>query len=337
MVLIGITMGCPVGIGPEIILKYYHSLSGTQLPVPVTIGDIGVLQKTAEQLGFQIRCHSWQPNQPLPTDGIPVYSVSRLDPEQLVWGKPTKQTGQAMADYIITAAKLTRQGALAGITTGPISKAALQKSGFIYPGHTEMLAELSGGGNFAMMMAGNTLRVVLVTIHCRLSDIASMLTIDRVYEHIELTHLSLQRDFAIDNPRIAVAGLNPHAGEEGLFGNEERDIIKPAIQRAHQKKIDAIGPLPPDTVFFQATQGRYDCVVCMHHDQGLIPFKLLHFHDGVNITIGLPLVRTSVDHGTAYDIAGQGIAEPTSLTAAVRLAENIAENRKNRRTSLHSE
>ena len=334
---IGITMGCPVGIGPEIILKYYHSLPEQKSTVPVIIGDIGVLQWTAEHLDLSIRCHPWQPDQPLPADGLPVYPASRLDPEKLTWGRPTEETGQAMARYITTAMDLINQDTLDGITTGPISKAALQKSGHIYPGHTEMLAELCREHNFAMMMAGDSLRVVLVTIHCRFKDIAAMLTIDQVYERIKLTHASLRGDFAIDKPKIGVAGLNPHGGEEGLFGSEERDILVPAITKCQREHIDAVGPLPPDTVFFQAAQGKYDAVVCMYHDQGLIPFKLLHFHDGVNVTIGLPVVRTSVDHGTAYDIAGRGIANPASLAAAVSLAKTIAENRKSTHSGLNVE
>ncbi|MDJ0622554.1 MAG: 4-hydroxythreonine-4-phosphate dehydrogenase PdxA [Desulfocapsaceae bacterium] len=327
MARIGITMGCPVGIGPEIILKYFKNLAGQNNGGPVVIGDIGVLRWTAAQLGIDIQCHPWQTDNPLPANGIPVYSVSELDVESLKWGAPTTQTGKAMAQYIFTAMKLVSQGMLNGITTGPISKVALQKSGYNYPGHTEMLGELSGIKDFGMMMAGNSLRVTLVTIHCSFKDIVSILTIEKVYECIKTTHTSLQKDFGINQPRIGVAGLNPHAGEDGLFGNEEHEIITPAIKRSQSEKIDAVGPLPPDTAFFQAAQGKYDAVVCMYHDQGLIPFKLLHFHDGVNVTIGLPVVRTSVDHGTAYDIAGTGKANPESLTEAVKLAEIISANR----------
>ena len=326
---IAITMGCPVGIGPEIILKYFKNRKRSDpSPGPVVIGDLQVLQNTAQHLNIDAVCTEWKPGEPFTTAGIPVYSISQLDARNLQWGKPTQQTGHAMASYIQTAVKLCDQGQLDGIVTCPISKSALQKSGYNYPGHTEMLADLTGESDFTMMMAGDKLRIILVTIHCSLRDIAKKLSFHSIYSRIELAHKSLQTDFAIANPKIAVAGLNPHAGEDGLFGSEEHDIISPAVAEAYSHGIHATGPIPPDTVFLKAAQGEYDAVVCMYHDQGLIPFKLLHFSDGVNVTIGLPIVRTSVDHGTAYDIAGRGIADSASLAAAIKLAGEIAFNRK---------
>jgi 4-hydroxythreonine-4-phosphate dehydrogenase len=191
-----------------------------------------------------------------------------------------------------------------------------------------MLADLTGETNFTMMMAGEKLRIILVTIHCSLRDSVNKLSFQNIYDSICLTQNSLVTDFAITNPRIAVAGLNPHAGEAGMFGSEELESIIPAVAKASNEGINVTGPLPPDTVFLKAVHGEYDAVVCMYHDQGLIPFKLLHFSDGVNVTIGLPIVRTSVDHGTAYDIAGKGVADPESLSAAAKLAEEISYNRK---------
>jgi 4-hydroxythreonine-4-phosphate dehydrogenase len=325
---IAITMGCPVGIGPEIILKYFKNREDSGTPPPIVVGDVHVLQHTARHLGFDISCSEWKPGQPLPATGIPVYSISQLDIQDHQWGRPTKKTGQAMAAYIETAVRLCRKGLVDGIVTCPISKSSLQKSGYNYPGHTEMLADLTGETNFTMMMAGEKLRITLVTIHCSLRDVADTLTFQSVYHKILLTYTSLIKDFNIANPRIALAGLNPHAGEDGLFGSEESDAITPAAKKAQNEGINVSGPLPPDTVFLKAIQGEYDAVVCMYHDQGLIPFKLLHFSDGVNVTIGLSIVRTSVDHGTAYDIAGTGIADSRSLTAAVKLAFEIAANRK---------
>ncbi|MFN2353073.1 MAG: 4-hydroxythreonine-4-phosphate dehydrogenase PdxA [Desulfopila sp.] len=323
---LAITMGCPVGIGPEIILRCFGASRTTGRPA-VVIGDQAVLEWTADHLGLDISCVSWQPGDPLPAHGIPVCSVSRLTPGALQWGSPNRQTGVAMARYIEVAVELTRQGVLDGIVTCPISKTALRMADYRYPGHTEMLADLTGQSNYTMMMVGATLRVSLVTIHCSLQESIHRLNIASICHNIQLLHSALRQDFGISQPRIAVAGLNPHAGEECLFGTEERDIIAPAIGQFRQS-MDIAGPVPPDTVFHKAAQGAYDGVVCMYHDQGLIPFKLLHFNDGVNVTIGLPIVRTSVDHGTAYDIAGLGLASMDSLAAAVELGAVIAANRK---------
>ena len=240
--------------------------------------------------------------------------------------RPTT-TGIAMAHYIEAGVKFVQQGFIQGITTCPISKSSLNDAGYPFPGHTEMLASLTKSPTFAMMMAGNKLRVTLVTIHCPLRDVANALTKKAIYSMIRTTHQALQIDFAINDPNIAVAGLNPHGGENKLFGNEEEQVIGPAIEIAQTNNINVSGPYPPDTIFFKAAAGEFDAVVCMYHDQGLIPFKLLHFEDGVNITLGLPIVRTSVDHGTAYDIAGKGLASHRSLDEAVRLAAAISRNR----------
>ncbi len=321
-------MGCPVGIGPEIILR--NALRQQQVASCgiAVLGDLGVLGRCAEDLGLAVSVEPWKPGTPLPEDALPVIECSRLPVRELRWGCPTAATAGAMADYITQGVELVQQGVLAGIATCPISKAALQSAGIAHPGHTEMLAELTGARDYAMMLAGSRLRVTLVTIHCPLAEVSRMLTVEKVAGMIAITHRSLQRDFGVARPRIAVAGLNPHAGEGGLFGREEEVIIGPAIRQAQQEGIAAEGPFPPDTVYGKAAAGQYEVVVSMYHDQGLIPFKLLHFSDGVNITLGLPIVRTSVDHGTAYDIAGKGIADCASLAAAVELAESIVRNRK---------
>lgn len=327
MVTIGITMGCPVGIGPEIILRY---LSEAAIPVgiqPVIVGDRDVLVRRAAELKMPASFVTWQPNASFPANKVPVVQASSLSPDSLVWGCPDSVTGKAMASYIETGVALTRQGFFQGLTTCPISKLSLNGAGYPFPGHTEMLASLTKTSDYAMMMAGNKLKVILVTIHRPLREIAAALSIEEIYRLIRISHTALLVDFGIPLPRIAVAGLNPHAGESGLFGDEEERLIAPAIAYGRQQGLNVSGPFPPDTIYYKAALGEFDVVISMYHDQGLIPFKLLHFEDGVNVTLGLPIVRTSVDHGTAYDIAGKGLAKYTSLAEALRLAAVISTNR----------
>ena len=326
---VAITMGCPVGIGPEIILKFFASDYHAAEEQAVVIGDPGVLRWCARELRLDAEIVAWQPGQNILLGTIPVLAPDRgLDPATLHWGRPDKRTGRAMALYIETAVRFLQNGMLSAMTTCPIAKSSLQAAGYNYPGHTEMLADLCKSREYGMMMAGDSLRVTLVTIHVGLAQVARLLTRESVAGMIMATDHALRRDFAIAAPKIAVAGLNPHAGEDGLFGDEEIKVISPAINMAARHGCHVHGPFPPDTVFSKAAAGEYDAVVCMYHDQGLIPFKLLHFSDGVNVTFGLPIVRTSVDHGTAYDIAGKGVADPASLQAAVHLAGRIAANRE---------
>ncbi len=327
MVRIGITMGCPVGIGPEIILRYFSEVTIPAGVQPVIIGDPNVLGRLAAELKIPAPFVIWQPGTPLPVSAVPVVQASSLSPDSLIWGCPDAATGKAMARYIETGVTLTRQGIFHGLTTCPICKTSLNAAGFPFPGHTEMLASLTKTDDYAMMMAGNKLKVTLVTIHRPLKEVAAALSIAEIYRSIRLSHTALLVDFGIPQPRIAVAGLNPHAGESGLFGDEEERLITPAIAYGRQHGLNVSGPFPPDIIYYKAALGEYDVVVSMYHDQGLIPFKLLHFEDGVNVTLGLPIVRTSVDHGTAYDIAGKGLAKHTSLAEAVLLAAAISTNR----------
>lgn len=326
---IAITMGCPVGVGPEIILKFFSRFSATG-DRPVVLGDLAVLRRCADELAIEARLTPWQPGSLVQDGAIPVFELSRLPVHGLVWGSPTLATGMAMGRYIEQAVRLIGDGVFSAMVTCPISKASLNQAGYPYPGHTEMLAAFTGSTRYGMMMAGSRLRVTLATIHCPLSLVPASLRRADIADLIVMTDAALRRDFRIPHPRIAVAALNPHAGEGGLFGSEEETIIAPAIEDARRQGIQAQGPFPPDTIFHKAAEGLYDVVVCMYHDQGLIPFKLLHFKDGVNVTLGLPMVRTSVDHGVAYDIAGKGIADPSSLAAAVDLAALIAANRMKR-------
>ncbi len=317
-----------MGIGPEIIIRYLKNHEDFQEDIPVVLGDISVLRRSAEAQSAELDFVPWEPGNKITDGTFPVISVTSLDPTNLQWGKPTRETGHAMAQYIEEAVRLCLDRTFAAMVTCPITKSALNNAGYNFPGHTEMIASICNSTEYAMMMAGSSLRVTLVTIHKALAEVPGTLTQSSVESLIRLTGKSLQVDFGIPRPRIAVSGLNPHAGEEGMFGEEEKNIIIPAVSASAQDDWDILGPFPPDTVFNMAAAGKYDAVVCMYHDQGLIPFKLLHFKDGVNVTIGLPIIRTSVDHGTAYDIAGKGIASFESLKAAFMLAGEIAGNRK---------
>jgi 4-hydroxythreonine-4-phosphate dehydrogenase len=326
---LGITLGCPAGVGPEIILRFWLARNRGGKPVnAVVIGDRAVLEYCARQLGLDVGTKDWQPGKTPADDAINVLNCSFIDMSSFAWGRPDVRTGRAMADYIRETVRLIGEGRLSGMVTCPIAKIGLLQAGYEYPGHTEMLADLCNAKKYAMMMASDELKVCLATIHVALKEVPSLLRTDEIVGLIELTVFSLRRDFAMEKPRIGVAGLNPHAGEEGMFGGEEEKIIGPAVEIARRKGYLVQGPLPPDTIFYRAVhRNDFDAVICMYHDQGLIPFKLLHFRDGVNVTIGLPIVRTSVDHGTAYDIAGRGIADYSSLAAAFRMAEGIVENR----------
>ncbi len=329
MLPLAITMGCPAGIGPEIILKYFSNSQTTLHSPAVIVGDLNALRYYANKLDINCNIIPWIPGDSIESEKriIPVYQTSSLNEDSIHPGIFSKKTAIAMASAITSAVDGIKKGWFSGLCTCPISKEALQKSGFCYPGHTEMLADLTGSNNHVMMLSGNTLRVTLATIHCGINKVSSLLNKESLLKLYRTTHQSLQIDFNIPSPQLAVAALNPHAGEGGMFGTEEIEIISPSIKIAKKEGIALHGPFPPDTIFFKAARGEYDAVVCMYHDQGLIPFKLLHFENGVNVTLGLPIVRTSVDHGTAYDIAGKGIADFTSLTAAVNLANLIINNR----------
>lgn len=244
-------------------------------------------------------------------------------------GKLTQnQAGKFSWDALVQAVESLKKGECQGLVTAPVSKEHLQKAGFPFPGQTEFLTHAFGASKSAMMLSSPLLRVVLVTIHVALKDVFSNLTAQKIVEKIQITHDALIRDFGIRKPRIAVCGLNPHAGENGLFGTEEQTLIIPAIQTATRKKINVSGPYASDTVFHRAVEGHFDAVICHYHDQGLIPLKTLSFYEGVNTTLGLPIIRTSPDHGCAFDIAGKGIANPASMKAALRLALSIFKNRK---------
>ena len=255
-------------------------------------------------------------------------AISSLEKDSMIPGKPSADGGKAMVEYILRAVEMAQHEEMAAMVTCPISKALMNEAGYHFEGHTQLISHLTNTDDYVMMLAGDRLRVTLVTIHRALKDIPRLLNQDNIYKTITITSKALQDDFGINRPRIAVAALNPHGGESGLFGSEEEEIIKPAIDKAMDEGYNVSGPFPADTLYPKAASGQFDVVVNMYHDQGLIPLKLLHFSDAVNVTLGLPIIRTSVDHGTAYDIAGKGDADPSSLKAAIRMAVSIAKNRR---------
>lgn len=322
---IAITMGDPAGIGPEISLKVAGDSS---LPVlPFIIGDPDYLAELALQLGLDAEIATIN----VPKLAVEITGQIAVLPAgealgNIEIGKVDGRCGQAAYDYIRTAIEFAKAGDVSAIVTAPINKEALFAAGIKYPGHTEMLADFGGAKKSAMMLANDELRVVLVTIHCSLREAIDRIDKASVMSAIQLAHDGT-REFGIEKPRIAVAGLNPHAGESGLFGQEEIDIISPAIEEARSAGIYVTGPWPGDTVFMQARAGKFDVVVAQYHDQGLIPVKYLGIENGVNITLGLPFVRTSPDHGTAFDIAGQGIADAASLRMAVVQAAKLVRAR----------
>jgi len=327
--LIAITMGDPTGVGPEIIVRSLARAEVHDMCRPLLLGDAGAVERAIAVTGERLEIglvENGAIGEEFPRGVVHLLPLSSLSSGEMAYGRPGVAAGKAMYRYIAEAARLCLAGSADAMATGPISKEALNRAGHHYPGHTELLAELTGAKDFVMMLAGERLRVTLVTIHERLSDVPALLTFDKVLSTIRTTHLGLHRYFR-KNPRLAVLALNPHCGEGGLFGDEEERIIRPAVDAARGEGIDAVGPLSADTLFHFAAEGRYDAVVCMYHDQGLIPLKLLHFDDGVNVTLGLPIIRTSVDHGTAYDLAGKGLASERSMTAAIRMATEMANTR----------
>jgi 4-hydroxythreonine-4-phosphate dehydrogenase len=314
---LGITMGDPAGIGPEIVAKLFAE----GLPARcVVIGDAGMLRRAVGIVGVPLKVIEIDtPAQAIGGAGrIEVLPVGAL-PADLPFGRVDARAGAAAYAYIIRAIDEVQAGRISAIVTAPINKQAMHEAGIDYPGHTEILAERAGTTDYAMMLANDELRVLLVSIHVSLADAVKAVTAENELRAIRLADRA-GRQFGIARPRVAVAGLNPHAGEGGMFGQEDGAIIAPAVARARAEGIDASGPHSGDTVFMRARRGEFDVVVAQYHDQGLIPVKYLGLDHGVNITIGLPFVRTSVDHGTGFDIAGTGRASAASLRAAVMQA-----------------
>ena len=327
--VIAITMGDPGGVGPEIILKALNTKAVWDVCRPVVIGDMKVLQDAAGPLPMSTHPRLIEVGGPEEDtgDAAGVVDLGRVRMEELTVGRPGAYAGRAVIAYIQRAVRYALEGKVAAVVTAPINKETLKLAGSTYPGHTEMLADLTDTSDYAMMLVGGGLRVVLATIHCALRDVPGRINKEGVLNSIRLADVAC-RDMGVENPRIAVAGLNPHAGEAGIFGDEEILHVGPACEEARMGGLDVTGPLPADTLFHKAHRGQFDVVVAMYHDQGLGPLKMLAFGEAVNVTIGLPIIRTSVDHGTAYDIAGKGIADPSSLVEAIKLAAVMAGRRK---------
>lgn len=325
--LLAISMGDPAGVGPEVVLKAASVKDVRGDADLVVYGDVMVLERAARDMAVPMRMVSVETAEDAlahsGSDVLAVVPVSQMNMSIHRWASPSVDSDLAQVEYVKAAFEAIWSKQADAIVTAPINKRSLRRAGAKWPGHTEMLSELSGGAQPFMMLAGPTLKVVPLTTHVPLKEVPGLLSIDLVARAIRVAQETFKVHFGAHRPRIAVAGLNPHAGEEGLFGDEERSIIGPAVEAAREEGIAAIGPISGDTVFHRAMTGEFDVVIGMYHDQALIPLKLLDFDRAVNVTLGLPIIRTSVDHGTAYDIAGRGVASAHSMIEALRLAARM--------------
>ena len=328
---LALTLGDPAGIGPEIVVKAWQAVRGGGPPFLV-VGDHDSLA-AASPAGGAILKRIATPGEALAAfaEALPVLDLPLKVP--VVTAQPSAAAAPSIVQWIETAVGLALRGDVAGVVTAPIAKAPLYEAGFTFPGHTEFLGELTAGAAYqgargpVMMLTAQDLRATLVTVHAPLSKVASLLSTDRIVHAGLVTAEAVRRDFGVGQPRLAIAGLNPHAGESGALGREELEVVAPAVEALRAMGIDARGPFPADTLFPAEMRAGYDAVVCLYHDQALIPVKMLDFWGGVNVTLGLPIVRTSPDHGVAFDIAGRGVARADSLVAALRLADQIARRR----------
>ncbi len=328
--LLAVTMGDAAGIGPEIVIKALteHRKAIDAVGRAVVVGDLGALERAAHVVDRTVALRPADPpfSTLLGEEAVAVHAVGALNLLSIPFGQVSAEAGAAAVAYLERAIDLAKAGAVDGIVTAPINKEAIHRAGVDFPGHTEILAERTGTDLYGLTLVSPDLAVVHLSTHLPLSEAIALVTRERVSRFIRLTH-TVGRQLGYERPRIAVAGLNPHAGEEGLFGTEEREAIAPAVAEARSSGIDVMGPVSPDVVFLQARRGLYDLVLAMYHDQGHVAIKTMGFERGVNVTAGLPIVRTSVDHGTAFDIAGTGRADPTSLIEAFVLAARITRNR----------
>ena len=324
---LALSLGEPAGVGPEIIAAAWRALSDTG-PAFCVIGDAALMraQGTPVQAVPSIAEATAVFPRALPVLDLPL-------PAPVTPGRPEAANAASVADWIETAVGLALAGEASGVVTAPIAKAPLYAAGFRFPGHTEFIADLTADAPFAgtrgpvMMLTAKNLRACLVTIHAPLSEVPQLVTADRVVRTARVVHEALRRDFGIARPRLALTGLNPHAGESGSIGLEEIEVLRPAAEALRAEGIAITDPLPADTMFHDEARATYDAAICLYHDQALIPVKTLDFWGGVNCTLGLPVIRTSPDHGTGFDIAGKGLARPDSLIAAIRLAGQMAEAR----------
>ncbi|WP_026325581.1 4-hydroxythreonine-4-phosphate dehydrogenase PdxA [Sphingomonas sp. Mn802worker] len=321
-----VAMGDPAGVGPETIAKAWEARADHALPPFVVVGDAraieAVWQGPIARIG-DLRDASRQFGTALPV-------LSLHDAGAVVPGQPSADGARAAFHALETATGLTQSGAARALVTAPVAKAQMYQVGFTYPGQTEFVAERCGVSreNAVMMLAGPSLRVVPLTTHVPLADVSGLLTVELILAKVRVTVRGLRKNFGIAQPRLAIAGLNPHAGESGALGREEIDVVEPAIAQLRAEGIDIDGPLAADTMFHPRARARYDAAICCYHDQALVPLKTLHFDEGVNMTLGLPIVRTSPDHGTAFGIAGQDKAHPGAMVAAIAMADAAATHRE---------
>lgn len=322
--LVAVTMGDPAGIGPEIIALAFADPDFRNENRALVVGDAGTMERASRLLDVPLRVNAIaEPEEAAFEPGTVDVLAETALPDDLPFGELDARAGDAAFCYVEKATELASAGRVAAIATAPLNKEAMHLAGHGYPGHTEILADLTGTKDYAMMLVTDELNVIHVSTHVSLREAIERARPERELAVIRLADESL-RKLGFDRPRIAVAGLNPHAGENGLFGEEDAEQIAPAVAAAVEEGMDATGPWPPDTVLMRARRGEFDVVVVQYHDQGHIPVKLMGFDTGVNVTVGLPFFRTSVDHGTAFDIAGTGKAEPASLRAALDLARKLA-------------
>ena len=328
--ILAITMGDPAGIGPEIVARVLNDARSHQLCKPLIVGDGSVMQATLESMGISLglHCVTNVSEADFEFGQIDLLDLKNVDLSRLKKAQVSAMAGNAAYEYIIRAIDMALTKHVDAIVTCPIHKDALNQAGHHYPGHTEILAHHTGTKEFAMMLIAGGLRVVLVTIHVALQEAIEQINPERILLAIHLAH-EAGLMLGIESPRIAVPGLNPHAGERGMFGRQEIEIIEPAVKRAQEMGYNVEGPFPPDTLFYRTAKGQFDFVTPMYHDQGLIPIKLIGFGGGVNVTLGLPIIRTSVDHGTAFGKAWQFRADAGSLAEAMRVAVQMAIVKKN--------
>ena len=332
-VRVAITLGDPNGIGPEVVLKSLDDPDLIPDMTPIVVGSAHVLRVHADVLGYSdldIRAVDTVPDE-IPRDQCVVLDVGKGQDPPVSFGAVTPGAGALAMRAVERAVELCKQGIVHAMATAPISKDAIRQAGYDVPGHTEFIMQRTGHPKTTMMMVAGGLRVGLVTAHIPVSQVAEAITQEAVLEKIRVVDASLTEDFAIQDPRIAVLGLNPHAGDGGVLGSEEETVIEPAIEAARTEGFNVEGPLPADGFFATQLDAGYDAVLAMYHDQGLVPFKALAFDHGVNFTAGLPIVRTSPDHGTAYGIAGKGMALPGSMRSAIEVAAGVARHRASRR------
>jgi len=330
--IVAITMGDASGIGPEIIVKAFQNSEVMNTVRPVVIGDARIMRaalKFAKGETLEVNPIKYISQAKFIRGIIDVFDLENLDPSKVKTAQICPACGKAAVQYLEKAIKLAMDKDVDAITTAPINKEAINKAGYRYAGHTEILAKRTKTKNYAMMFVSDYFWVMLVTTHLPIANISKNINKKKVLQIIKLAHKTLH-EIRGKKPKIGVAGLNPHAGEGGIFGKEEKKAIKPAVEEAKRLGINVKGPISPDGIFYLANVGVFDIVVAMYHDQGLIPLKLLSFNRSVNVTVGLPIIRTSVDHGTGFDIAGKGWANPTSLIEAVKVAAHFARSKSNK-------